>query len=132
MIYKDDEEIVMTFISESREHLQEIEHGILKIETDHATKDEEMVNSMFRAAHSIKAGANLLEFKNIEKLSHALENCMQRIRQENMQLESDSISLFLLGIDQIRELLDKFEFSDLADISPLVNQLKNLGELISD
>jgi len=129
MIYQNDEEIVDIFVEETEEHLQEIEQGILAIEANREVIDEEMIHSMFRAAHSIKAGANLLKLKNIEKISHVLENCLQQIRQENIKLESDAVSLFLLGIDKIRELMGKLEFSDLVDISLLVHQLEKLGKI---
>jgi|APSaa5957512622_1039677.scaffolds.fasta_scaffold19059_2 chemotaxis protein histidine kinase CheA len=124
MDYKDDMEIVSTFVSETRDHLDEIEYGILKFENTKQGLDSELIDSMFRAAHSIKAGANLLEFKNIEEVSHALENILQKLRLENLALDSEMVTVLLEAIDTIRELVDYPQNSDFAHISTLVGKLQ--------
>jgi len=51
------DETLITYLEESREHLADIETNLLNIEDGGADIDEELVNTVFRAAHSIKGGA---------------------------------------------------------------------------
>ena len=55
-----DDELLKEFINESREHLANIEADLLTIEENGADIDEELVNKVFRAAHSIKGGQRIL------------------------------------------------------------------------
>ena len=106
MDFNEDTKIVKTFIEETTEHLTEIEDGILSLEKSSGNIDDELVHSMFRAAHSIKAGANLLKFGNIEALSHELENTLQKLRQQKLVLNKDIVDVFLKGIDKIEEMVN--------------------------
>jgi len=106
MNFNEDNKIVNTFIEETTEHLTEIEHGILSLENNSQNIDDELVHSMFRAAHSIKAGANLLEFQNIEALSHKLENTLQKLRQQKLVLNKDIVDVLLKGLDKIEEIMN--------------------------
>ena len=56
----DDREIIAEFVTESREHLADIENQLLAIEAAGAEADSELVNTVFRAIHSIKGGRRLL------------------------------------------------------------------------
>ena len=106
MDFNDDKHIVKTFIEETMEHLTEIENGILVLEKNSRNTDDELVHSMFRAAHSIKAGAILLKFRNIEALSHDLENTLQKLRQKKLVLNKEIVDVFLKGIDKIEEMIN--------------------------
>lgn len=124
MRYQDDKEILETFVIECRDHLQELESGILELEGN--SFDENRIHSMFRAAHSIKASANLMEFHNIELIAHALEEILQVVRVKQHTLDSDQVSLFLRGLDRLGELVIHLEKSDLVDVGLLVASLNTL------
>jgi len=132
MDFSQDDEIKTIFIEETRDHLAEIEYGILKLENQTAEMNSELVNQMFRAAHSIKAGANLLDLRNIEKLSHLLENILQQLRFGQQQTDSELVTTFLLGVDKIGELIDNLSFSDLSNISSFVDQLTTITNRRND
>ena len=110
---KFDKEITSTFKAETREHLEEIENGILKLENSTLKQDYLLIQAMFRSAHSIKAGANLLEFKRIEKIAHVLENQLQKMLNGECRLDSEFATAFLQRIDQIRELVDNLQLNRL-------------------
>ena len=126
MDFREDAEVIFTFMDETIEHLMETESGILLLEKNQAETDPTMIHAMFRAAHSIKAGANLLEFKNIEKLAHALEATLQSLLSGELILEEQSATLFLQGIDKIRELAENLQFCELASVQSLVEKLNAL------
>ena len=109
--FNEDTKIVATFIEETKEHLTEIEQGILLVEKGGQDIDDGLVHSMFRAAHCIKAGANLLKFYNIETLSHEMENTLQDLRQQKQVLTKDMVDVFLNGIDKLEELLNDLKRS---------------------
>ena len=124
----EDEDILFTYITETKDHLVELENGILDLENNGAHLNQEMIHSMFRSAHSIKAGANLLKLKNIEQLSHVLENILQNIRQEKLVLTSEMVNVMLLALDTIGELVSHPELSDMANTSSLVSKLKQIED----
>ena len=128
MQFKEDQEIIITFQDETRDHLEEIEQGILELENSQEKTDKELVHSLFRSAHSIKAGANLLEFRNIEALAHALENILTKLLSGELRMESEIATVSLQGIDKMGELLENLEFSDLVNLSSLVDNLTAQGK----
>ena len=67
MIATDD--LLIGFVEDSKEHLGDIEESLLDIERTKDDFDEELVNSVFRAAHSIKGGAGMLGLEGIKELS---------------------------------------------------------------
>ncbi len=124
MDFRDDEEIIITFIEETKEHLLELESGILWLEKNQNAPNEERIHSMFRAAHSIKAGANLLDLRNIEKLAHLLENALQSVRQGQMIISMDLANIFLSVNDKIAEMVKSPFESDNIDIASLLEYLE--------
>jgi chemotaxis protein histidine kinase CheA len=67
-----------TFFEEAFEHLATMETGLLELETRGA--EAELLNTIFRAAHSIKGGSGSFGFTEIARLTHALENVLDRLR----------------------------------------------------
>ncbi|MCP4756051.1 MAG: chemotaxis protein CheA [Proteobacteria bacterium] len=130
MDFRNDDEIVATFVEETQGHLAAIEYGILKLENDREIPDDELVHDMFRAMHSIKAGANLLEYRNIEVLSHELESFLDLLRLGKLVLDgehNETINVFLEGIDKIGELVDNLRHSDDTDISLIAQKLVTIN-----
>lgn len=69
----DQDELVTVFVEESVEHLETIEPDLLKMEETRESVDPGIVNSIFRAVHSIKGAAGFFGFNNIGPLSHRME-----------------------------------------------------------
>ena len=67
-----------TFFAESREGLDAMESGLLSLEA--AGNDLDTVNTIFRAAHSIKGGAATFGFKAITNTTHLLETLLDQVR----------------------------------------------------
>ena len=126
MNFHDDEEIISIFQAETSDHLSTIEYNILKLESSEDYFDDELVHCLFRAAHSIKSGANLLGFQNIEDLSHCLENLLQKIRSNKLKLNGEIVNTFLEGIDKIGEMNNNLQKSNSFDIGSLKQKLSGL------
>ncbi|MCP3924426.1 MAG: hybrid sensor histidine kinase/response regulator [Desulfobacterales bacterium] len=122
MIFEDDETLRM-YVEESLEHLSDIENDLLEIEEGGANIDEDLVNNVFRAAHSIKGGAGFMGLSTIKDLSHNLENVLGLIRTQELVPRPDMISILLKSFDKLRELIESIEDSNTADIQEFVEAL---------
>lgn len=114
MIQRGDE-VLEVFLEESTERLDSIETGLLKLETC-TNCNPEIINSVFRDAHSVKAGANLLELQQLEKLAHVLENVLEKIRKNQLNPSEMIITACLESVDKLRELLENIEVSESISI----------------
>jgi len=114
-------DLIPEFIDESLEHLKNIEKDIIILEN--RTTDNELINRVFRVVHSIKGGSAFLGLKNIERLSHKMEDIFNRVRSNDLEFTSRISSSFLKSIDKLREMLESSEASDRFDISANLKDL---------
>jgi two-component system chemotaxis sensor kinase CheA len=126
MDFREDREVIDSFTSETLERLSEIEVSLLRI-GEGARPFDDVLNAVFRDAHSIKAGANLLKFKNIETLAHRLEDILDRLRVTKTLPSEEVLNAVILALDKMRDLLDDLQMSDSADVSAEVEKLQALG-----
>lgn len=96
----DDAELLREFISESVEHLQNIEQGVLVLEDNPG--DAETLNSIFRAFHTFKGGSGLLNLIPVNKLAHELESLLDLARQHKLEINSTVINVILEGRDVLK------------------------------
>ncbi|MBR8826822.1 MAG: Hpt domain-containing protein [Gomphosphaeria aponina SAG 52.96 = DSM 107014] len=101
------ERILGYFIEEAKEHLETLEKGILELSS--VIDDAEMVNEMFRAAHSIKGGAAMLGYTSIQKTAHRLEDSFKVLRDQKVNVDEKLESLFLQGYDFLQDLIESLE-----------------------
>jgi two-component system chemotaxis sensor kinase CheA len=101
---KENEDLLREFIEESKEHLQEIELGVLALEEN--PEDEESLNAIFRAFHTLKGGSGFLNLGPINRLAHELESLLELARQHQLRLEGNSINLVLGGADTLKAMVE--------------------------
>jgi two-component system chemotaxis sensor kinase CheA len=87
------------FFDESAEHLAEMERIFLAI--DPASPDDEDLNAVFRAAHSIKGGAGTFGFPDMTIVTHTLETLLDRVRHHEIPLTREMVDVFLQAGDAI-------------------------------
>ena len=92
-----------TFFAEVEEHLESLEGALLRLEK--SPRDLAAINEAFRAAHSIKGGADAVGFPQIAEFTHALEETLARGRREE-RLESAKVDLLLGATDLLGQLID--------------------------
>ncbi len=103
----DDADLLREFITESREHLDNIEQGVLVLEN--SPSDAEMLNTIFRAFHTFKGGAGFLNLIPINRLAHVLESLLDLARQGKLAIDATVIELILRGRDVLKQFLDEIE-----------------------
>lgn len=117
MILNMDDEILVLFIEEAREHLSGIEGDLLDIEAMADAQDKELVNKVFRAIHSIKGGAGFWGLENVKNLSHEMENILNQIRNGERFPDPIIISALLDGADLLSVMVNNLQESDNLDIT---------------
>ncbi len=122
-----DDEIMTMFVEDTREHLGDIEACLMDMERDGEEIDEEVVNKVFRAAHSIKGGAGFLNLQNTRDLGHKLENVLHMIRSREIAPDTRVINILLGGFDRLRTLVELGPPGDAEDISGLLAELSGLA-----
>jgi two-component system chemotaxis sensor kinase CheA len=122
-----DDEIMAMFVEDTREHLADIEAALMDMDRAGADIDEELVNKVFRAAHSIKGGAGFLNLENVRDLAHKLENLLHMIRSREIVPDTRIINRLLAGFDRLLALVEAAQTSDAEDISELLADLSQLA-----
>jgi two-component system chemotaxis sensor kinase CheA len=108
---------VATFFEESREGLDAMESGLLRL--DQGEHDVELINTIFRAAHSMKGGAGSFGFTAITELTHLLETLLDQMRSGKRAIGRDAVDALLASVDVLRHLLDAAQSGDAVDAGRL-------------
>lgn len=102
-----DGDLLREFITESREHLDNIEQGTLVLESQ--PDNAEVLNTIFRAFHTFKGGAGFLNLIPINRLAHQLESLLDLARQGRLRIDVAIIELILHGRDALKQYVDEIE-----------------------
>lgn len=90
-----------TFLQEATENLEELEQGLLALESG----DSADMDSIFRAAHSIKGGAGTFGFMPISDFTHTVESVLQMARDGDLEMTEDLVTTLLASCDLISEMI---------------------------
>ena len=123
-----DDETLQAYIEESVEHLSDIENDLLAIESAGENLNEDLVNKVFRAAHSVKGGAGFMGLTNIKELAHRIENILGMIRSREITPSTEIISILLSGSDALKGLINNVEKSNKIDVSQHIEALSAFVE----
>ncbi|WP_031556343.1 chemotaxis protein CheA [Parvularcula oceani] len=97
------EEIRQTFFIECEELLENLESGLLAMNEGEA--DEETVNSVFRAVHSIKGGAGAFALENLVAFAHKFETTLDEVRAGRLEPSAEVMNVFLRSADVLSDLV---------------------------
>jgi two-component system chemotaxis sensor kinase CheA len=119
-------EYLPMFLAESREHLQELNLAVVRIEE--VPDDAETLGDIFRIAHSLKGMSATMGFERIAALTHAMEDVFELLRQRKGGLEREAIDVLLECLDALSEAFEAIdtEAVERLDEAPLVARLKAL------
>ncbi len=122
-----DVDIITEFIQESRDHLESIEPDLLQMEQDGSSVSKDVINSVFRAIHSIKGASGFLGFEALAELSHVMENILMKIRDGEMMPDPDKIDALLQGFDKARDMIEDVHNSNAM---PYKHELDKLNAIL--
>ncbi len=139
MLPEQQQRIMGYFIEEAKDHLNTIEQGLLNLQV--TIEDPELVNEVFRAAHSVKGGAAMLGLTSIQQTSHRLEDSFKILKECRVKVDQQLESLFLRIFDtlqgQLEQLSGPFGLTEelgeqmVRELEPVFQELNNhLGGLV--
>ena len=125
------------FFEESLEHLANMESALLQLEG--GGNDPEVVNVIFRGAHSIKGGGATFGFQAVAEFTHLVETLLERIRSAKTVITPDIIAMLLESVDVLREMIGALQAGTEIDVTRsaalqqrLTNMLAQAGEGLAD
>jgi len=114
-------EFLDVFLEECFEGLEVMETGLLHL--DEGT-DLEEINTIFRAAHSIKGGSAAFGFNHVSEFTHVMETMLDLLRSGKRQVDRDTVDLLLASVDVLREMVEGLK-EDRAPDEAVVADLKS-------
>ncbi|MCC5647576.1 chemotaxis protein CheW [Nostoc sp. CHAB 5824] len=120
---------IEAFLVESYENLNHIERDIIELEK--ASEQGEALVRIYRSLHTLKGNCGFLPFPNLESLAHAGENLLSCLRDRQLAITPDIISILLQTVDSIRQILSQIQATKDEgdrDYSPLLVALTELSE----
>ena len=122
-IDEDQLEIIQEFVTESRDMIEQLEPAIIELGQN---SDSEIMNAIFRLFHSMKGSAGFLEFDHLTRVAHAAENLLDLIRNNEIELVPNHVTLLCGACDFAKEALDMVE-NDYTDES-MATAADNISE----
>ena len=125
------DDALQTFVIESRELLEAMEEALLKVEQ--APDDADLINAIFRAAHTIKGSAGLFGLDHVVAFTHNAENVLDQVRAGKLSISAKLVALFLDVCDHMNVLIDRVADGDEpsqeihSQSQQLASQLKSLS-----
>ncbi|MCA9107644.1 MAG: chemotaxis protein CheA, partial [Planctomycetales bacterium] len=124
----EDADLVAAFVVESLEHLADVENQLLTIEGGGEAIDIDLVNTVFRAVHSVKGAAGFLGLQTINRLAHSLENVLNQVRNQELVPTSERIDVMLRAADLLRQLLESVDHSNEVDVTAHTTKLDAIAD----
>ncbi len=107
------DEYLQTFVVECRELLEQMEEALLIVEQ--ASEDPEIINAIFRSAHTIKGSAGMFGIDHIVEFTHAAESVLDRVRSGDIAMSSVLAALFIEAHDHLNVLVNHIAESSQPD-----------------
>jgi two-component system chemotaxis sensor kinase CheA len=119
-------EYMPMFLAESREHLEQLNLAIVRLEKN--PKDPPTVDEIFRIAHSLKGMSATMGFAKIAELTHAMEDVFELLRQRTSGLKTEAIDTVFACLDALSGAVEAIEADgdEALDPEPLVKRLRTL------
>ncbi len=118
------------FFEESLELLEEIENILVGLEIE--SVEAETINTIFRAAHSIKGGSGTFGFTQISQFTHVMETYLDKVRDGERTLTRDAVDILLSSIDCIRGMIEDVKCQQDIDEEVSKELLKKINALIDE
>ena len=120
------DDILAEFIIEAREILDQLDLDFVQLEE--TPDDKKLVGNIFRAMHTLKGSSGFFAFKRLEKVSHAGESLLGKIRDGHLALDTQKTSTLLMALDALREIISGIE---VANTEPGGDDALLIADLLS-
>lgn len=132
MAFDISEDELPIFQAETEDHLTTLEDGLVRLEQD--DRDPELLQALFRAAHTIKGTAGMIGHKKLVEITHILENAFDAVRKSQLPISTNLIDLCLETVDILRSLRDEVitDESSACDVPQMIETFKTFLDSAMD
>jgi two-component system chemotaxis sensor kinase CheA len=116
------------FFEEANELLADFESGLLKLEN--SPDDTELLNRIFRCAHTLKGNSAMLGFDAVSHFTHALEDLLDKLRKADLHVDGSVIDVLLRSLDIVKELVGEAKGEGDVDNERLNEVLRAIGDMV--
>ena len=117
------------FFDESDEHLDDMEQLLMNLDVE--SPDPEELNSIFRAAHSIKGGSGIFGFDALMNLTHVMENLLDKARNNELSVTADIVNVLLETLDVLKDTLNAYRDETPVPEDSIAERIKILNGVIN-
>ena len=132
----DMQEILEDFLVEAFELIEQIDHDLVELESN--PEDLELLNRIFRVAHTVKGSSSFLNFDVLTKLTHHMEDVLNKARHGELKITPDIMDVVLESVDMVKALLRSIRergndvdagvnISDICDRLTAINEGKDIS-----
>ena len=118
-----------TFYEESFEGLDIMETELLALDVGEA--DLETINTIFRAAHSIKGGSGTFGLDDVASFTHVMETLLDEMRDGKRDVTQNAVNILLESVDVLREMLSTLQAEDTLDVERIAAVKLKLDNLLA-
>lgn len=122
------QEILEDFLIEAFEMIEQLDQDLIELENN--PKDLDLLNRIFRVAHTIKGSSSFLNFNILTTLTHNMEDILNKARKEELIITPNVMDVVLESIDLMKNILVSIRDtgSDKGDIDDVVQKLQNISQ----
>ena len=115
------------YISEAREYLTSLNNDLLKLEKEPQNLD--VLNEIFRVAHTLKGMSATMGFDNVVTLSHRMESLLDKLRKKNLEVDQYIIDLLFKGLDTLEKLIEDISLNSTDKNVPIKEILDEIDSI---
>jgi len=122
------EDSLKEFVTEAEEILDGLNRNLLTLESveDKTSLPPEVINAIFRAAHTLKGMSGMVGLKKVSELSHRLEDLLDRLRMGKLQSSNDVMDTLFIGAEGLRKLIEMVSAGrgEKLDVGPILKKIE--------
>ena len=123
----DMQELVQDFLVETNEIIENLDHDLVELESNQ--NDLELLNKIFRGAHTMKGSSSFLGFNKLAELTHHAEDILNKLRKGEMVVTREIMDTLLEFVDKTKQIISDIENgTDNTDCTSVIEDLKLASE----
>jgi two-component system chemotaxis sensor kinase CheA len=119
------DDLLSEFLTETNENLAVLDVELVKLEQN--PNDNELLSNIFRLVHTVKGTCGFLGLPRLESVAHAGENVLGKVRDGELEVTAEAVTLILACLDRIRSIMGDLEASGSEPAGDDSELIKNLN-----
>ncbi|MCY7295371.1 chemotaxis protein CheA [Alteromonas sp. a30] len=119
------------FFEESAEAIDAIERNLLSLNETEADVDPEMIDDIFRSAHSLKGGSATFGMDSLTRFTHVMETLLDKVRANEIAMSQELVDCLFSSLDVLRNLVSHYQYADEINASEMQVVQQELVRLLN-